>query len=195
PQEICNLVLDSIANDAEEDYMLTLKTLRTCASVSRAWRIHVQPYLYRDVVITSVADLHKLCATLDTYPRIARAVERLLICVRYEPDARRGLHLDSPQSAIGLFPSLILGRLPKLSGLRVEVLDFGDSGARLASGPAGGKGKEILHIPPRFCSHLSSFMSAVTSLHLENMHLPCFSDYIRMLWALPNITVLHCANL
>ncbi|RDX47733.1 hypothetical protein OH76DRAFT_709969 [Lentinus brumalis] len=185
PQEIFNLIVDAVADDVDEDHMLTLETLRSCGVVSKAWRTHVQPYLYRVVVITSVADLHKLLDMLDAYPRIARAVERLLVCVQYRPDARCGLHLDASQSAIGLFPSLIQGRLPKLSTLRIEVLASDVIPRR----------EETLCIPSRFSEHLSRFMSTVTSLHLQNMHLPCFSDYMRMLWALPNITVLYCADL
>lgn len=195
PHEIFDLIMDAVADDTDEEYILTLETLRTCTLVSKAWRTHVQPYLFRDVVITSVPDLLEFRALLDAYPRIARTVERLLICVQCKPDTRGGLRFDAPQSAIGLFPSLIQGRLPQLFSLRIEVLDFGDSSRTRLSRPAPRVGKETICLPPRFSEHLSTFMPTITSLHLQSMQFPCFSDYIRMLWALPNVTDLYCANL
>ena len=186
PTEVCENVIDMLYSGYVFETRKDMVTLHSCSLVCRAWRVRSQRMLFYKVQISDGATLHRFSTVLDFGQHLRAYVREVVLT---------GYYLQTTITILTLFPALCAGRLPNLWRLAIAHLPETMAWFPRPSDP-GPKSKPLSYIPlhPRFPVFLSSF-TAVSSLVIHDATFRSFSEFTRMLHALPNLEVLLCDSI
>ncbi|PIL26629.1 hypothetical protein GSI_11295 [Ganoderma sinense ZZ0214-1] len=186
PTEICENIIDMLYSLETEDTLKNISTLHSCALVCRAWRVRSQRTLFYLVQLTDTTSFRRLSKILDDSRHLRDYVYQVELT---------GHYLHSTTSIFATFPAVFAGKLPNL--FRIEVVHFPDTEEtpfpRTSDSP---KARALPYVPlhPRFSAFLSAF-TAVSVLYLQDTTFRTFSEFARMINALPNLEELACDSI
>ena len=192
PTELCENIIDMLYSYLARDTFQDIRTLHSCALVCRAWRVRSQRMLFFKVQLSDGPSVHRLSVILDAGPHLRGYVHEVTLI---------GYYLNTTASIFAIFPIVFAGKLPNVQ--RVDVIHLNEHAQTTTTTTTATawypwtnppyRAKPTLYIPlhPRFPTFLSSF-TAVSSLALAYTMFRSFSEFARMLHALPNLEQLQC---
>ena len=185
PTELWERIIDMLYSDITTEAHANKKTLYSCALVCREWRVRSQKNLFYAVQLPDDIAFRRLATILDNGPHLRDYVYQVELT---------GYYLHNTASIFALFPAVFAGKLPKLE--RIDVVHLSETETQLSKVPAPSKAKSLQYIPlhPRFASFLSTFTN-VSILILYNTVFRSFSEFLRILRALPNFENLTCDSM
>ncbi|PIL32934.1 hypothetical protein GSI_05052 [Ganoderma sinense ZZ0214-1] len=185
PTEVCENIIDMLYSNTGRDTLHNIAALHSCALVCRAWRVRSQKMLFYKVMLLEVTPLHKFAAVLDDGQHLRDYVHQVSLV---------GYHLHTTTSIFTLFAAVVSRKLPNLE--RIDVVHLESPATWCPRPPDPPKFKELPCIPihPHFPAFLSTF-TAVSHLRLEFITFRSFSEFARMLHALPNLEGLTCRSI
>ncbi|KAM5545227.1 hypothetical protein V8D89_001338 [Ganoderma adspersum] len=184
PTEVCENVIDMLYSGYVFETREDIVTLHSCSLVCRAWRVRAKRMLFYKVQLSDSSTLHRFSAVLDFGQHLRAYVREVVLT---------GYYLQTTISILALFPALFAGRLPNLWRIAIAHLPETMAWFPRPSDPLVPKSRPLPYIPlhPRFPVIFSSF-AAVSSLVIHDATFRSFSEFTRMLHALPNLEVLLC---
>ncbi|PIL32982.1 hypothetical protein GSI_05100 [Ganoderma sinense ZZ0214-1] len=142
--------------------------------------------LFYQVQLADTTSFHHFSTIIDNAPHLRDYV--------YEVELT-GYHLHNTTSILAPFLAVFAGKLPNL--FRIDVVCIPDTmETRFSKTTGSPKAKALPYIPlhPRFPAFLSAFTD-VSLLCLEKTTFVTFSEFTRMLHALPKLENLMCYSI
>ena len=196
PTELCENIIDMLYSYLARDTFQDIRTLHRCALVCRAWRVRSQRMLFFKVQLSDGPSVHRLSVILDAGPHLRGYVHEVTLI---------GYYLNTTASIFAIFPAVFAGKLPNVR--RVDVIHLTEHAQTATTATTMAvwypwtnsnlvhthRAKPLSYMPlhPRFPTFLSSF-TAVTFLALAYTVFRSFSEFARMLHAVPNLEQLQC---
>ncbi|KAI0737236.1 hypothetical protein C8Q80DRAFT_433318 [Daedaleopsis nitida] len=190
PVEVCEVVIDNIRPRQlfdRQEWTLSSTALCACSLVCRAWRPRAQRSLFDVVTLRSARCLYRLAALLTNSPHIPTYIYEIRLY---------GRCIQSSNSVLALFPTVIGTRVPNLLSLALYTTESNVPSQGVTRGTAGIPAHEEIPLPylpihPRFSTLLNP-LSKLTSLRIGIVKFRSFGDFARMLHKLHSLTDLMC---
>ena len=186
PIEVCENIIDMMYSAYFSEELGNFAALRNCSLVCRAWSIRAQKVLFYTVHLPDTPSVYRFAAVLQAARRLGSFVHEVTLI---------GRSLHTTASVLSLFPAVFAGKLPNLQELYItHVLE---SDAWYPTGSDSPKAKPLPYVPLHSCfsAVLSTFTAPSTLLHLDRITFCSFSEFARMVHALPNLEELRCYSI
>ena len=199
PTELCLAVVDAIGKDFTERRTFEAHewytTLKSCALVHRTWRFQAQFWLFHTVTLARIDQLRSFEAALHARPDLAKRVNSAHFQMSVTGDINNGMHITHeylPLSPLQAFPAFSL-RIALPSLRQVTIARYRTTwNSHYQEKPFV---LPHLPVPPQFPRLSRRTFSSVTSLTLNNLRFPNFSDTMRLLSCFNNIEYLYLGSI
>ena len=186
PIEVCENIIDMLYSLWTEDTLKNITTLRNCALVCRDWRVRSQRMLFYKVQLSQTSSFYKFSAILNSGQHLRDYVHEVELT---------GYHLHTTTCIFTPFPAVFAHKLPKLKKIEVfSLLERFATWYPRTSDPPKFKSLPYMPLHSHFQLLLSSF-TTVSSLYLEETTFRSFTEFARVLHALPNLDYLSCRSI
>lgn len=192
PVEVCEVIIDNVRPRQlfdRQGWLLSNTALCACSLVCRAWRPRAQKSLFDVVTLHSARDLYCLAALIADSSHISAYIYEIRL---------HGNHIQTSNSILALFPTVIGTKVPNLRSLALYTTESNEP-SQSQGAPRGAVGlpahEEIplpyLPIHPRFPTLLNA-LSKLISFRIGLVKFRSFGDFARLLHRLPALTELVC---
>ena len=186
PTEVCENIVDQLYSSYFSEELENFAALRSCALVCRDWSVRAQKVLFYTVHLPDAPSLYRFAAVVRGRQYLGGYVHEVSLI-------GRALHTSA--SVLSLFPAVLAGKLPNFQEIYITHLLESDSW--YPAGSDSPKAKTLPYIPLHlhFSAFLSSFTAPSTLLHLDHITFYSFTEFARMVHALPNLEELRCYSI